>query len=495
MTSSTVAGESRTRRQAPPAQVAPDDLRIFSRKPKRKRVQAYRPSPDLLPVLVDERTYASRRRRSHIDAASLLVLVVVLIQLLPSRLVVPDLTSVGRPGLLIGLLLAVWWLLSKLHPRLAMTGPQPMRWAFVAYALTLLLSYAAGQFRGMPVLEANSADRALLGALAFMGIIFMTADGVPTRDRLDDVQRVLVYCTAFNALLGIMQFITKKDLTQSIVIPGLTLQGELVGLADRGGGGLIRVAGTTGHYIEFSVVMAFAVPLGIHYARYAKTKLERQVFLVATLLIAGSIPLALSRTGILAVGIALLCMWPAWNWRFRFNVAVISMGLLGVLSVVRPGLLGTLRSLFSNAEDDPSIKGRTDDYAIVFQYASERPWLGRGTGTFIPELYRYLDNQWLMTLMNNGYLGIIGMVVLHFAGVFLAIIAFRRAENEVDRHLCAAISAVPLIAALTGLTFDSFSFSTFVVVLALQLGAAGAMWRFTHPARTTRGAAVGALQR
>ncbi|GAB3871447.1 hypothetical protein [Dactylosporangium cerinum] len=226
MTSSTVAGESRTRSQAPPAAVAPDDLRIFKRKPKRKRVQGYRPSPDLLPVLVDEGTYASRRRRSHIDAASLLVLVVILIQLLPSRLVVPDLTSVGRPGLLIGLLLAVWWMLSKLHPRLAMIGPQPMRWAFVVYALTLLLSYAAGQFRGLPVLEANSADRALLGALAFMGIVFMTADGVPTRDRLDDVQRVLVYCTAINAVLGILQFVTKKDLTQSIVIPGLTLQGS-----------------------------------------------------------------------------------------------------------------------------------------------------------------------------------------------------------------------------------------------------------------------------
>ncbi|MFB9184034.1 O-antigen ligase family protein [Dactylosporangium sucinum] len=494
MTSSTMAGQTRTA-QAPPKPVAPDDLRIFKRKPKRNRPNAYRPSPDLLPVLVDEGTYASRRRHSHVDAASLLILIVVLIQLLPSRLVVPDLTSVGRPGLLVGLLLAVWWLLSKLHPRLAMVGPQPMRWAFVVYALSLLLSYAAGQFRGMPTLEANSADRALLGALAFMGIIFMTADGVPTRERLDDVQRVLVYCTAINSLLGILQFITKKDLTQNIVIPGLTLQGELVGLADRGGGGLIRVAGTTGHYIEFSVVMAFAVPLGIHYARYAARKVERRLFLLCTLVIAGSIPLALSRTGILAVAVAIVCMWPAWNWRFRFNVLVVTMGLLAVLSVVRPGLLGTLRSLFSNAEDDPSIKGRTEDYDVVFQYASERPWLGRGTGTFIPELYRYLDNQWLMTLMNNGYLGIAAMVVLHFAGVFLAIIAFRRAETEVDRHLCAAIASVPLVAALTGLTFDSFSFSTFVVVLGLQLGAAGAMWRFTHPARTTRGAAVGALNR
>jgi O-antigen ligase len=466
---------------------------LFGVRRRKKKTFEYKPSPDLSPVLVDSGTYASRRRRSHVDAASLLVLTIVLIQLLPSRLVVPDLTSVGRPGLLIGLLLAVWWLLAKSHPRLAMVGPQPMRWAVVVYLLSLMLSYAAGQFRGLPVLEANSADRAMLGALAFMGIVFMTADGVPTRERLDDVQRVLVYCSTFNGLLGIAQFITKKDLTQSIVIPGLTLQGELVGLSDRGAGGLIRVAGTTGHYIEFSVVMAMAVPLAIHYARYAARKAERKIFILCALIMASAVPLALSRTGILAIVVAMLCMLPAWNARFRFNVLVMAMGLTAMLSVVRPGLLGTIRSLFSNAENDPSISGRTDDYAIVFKYASERPWLGRGTGTFIPELYRYLDNQWLMTLMNNGWIGIGAMIVLQFSGVILAIIAFRRAENEVDRHLCAAISSVPLIAALTGLTFDSFSFSTFVVVLALQLGAAGAMWRFTHPARMTRGAAVGAL--
>ena len=428
----------------------------------------------------DERPVEAGRRR-HADAASLLVLVVLLIQLLPSPLVVPELTSVGRPGLLVGLLLAVWWLLSKLHPDLAMVGPQPMRWAFLVYLLSLMASYAAGQFRGMPVLEANSADRAMLAALALLGIVFMTADGVPTRERLDDVQRVLIYCSTVNALLGIAQFVLKKDLTQNIVVPGLVLQGELVGLADRGSAGLIRVAGTTGHYIEFSVVMAMVVPLGIHYARYAARAFERQLLLACTLVIAAAVPLALSRTGILAITVGMLCMWPAWTWRFRFNVVVVSLMLLAAISVIRPGLLGTLRSLFSNAEDDPSIKGRTDDYDVVFAYAAQRPWLGRGTGTFIPELYRYLDNQWLMTLMNNGWLGVAALLVLLLAGVIQALLAYRRSRTPADRHLCAAIAAVPLIAAVTSFTFDSFSFSTFVVVLGLQLGAAGAMWRFHNP--------------
>lgn len=460
-------------------------------KKKRTRKFGYKTSVDLSPVLVDSNTYVSRRRRT-IDAASLLILTVVFIQLVPSRLVVPTLTAVGRPGLLMGLILAMWWLLSKTHPALAMPGPQPMRWAFFVYLLSLMLSYAAGEFRGMSLLESNSADRAMIEAFCFMGIIFMAADGLTTRERLDDVQRILVYCTTLNGLLGIAQFVTKRDLTQSIVIPGLVLQGEPVGLADRGAGGLIRVAGTTNHYIEFSVVMAFALPLAIHYARYAKRKGERKLFMVCAVILAGAVPLALSRTGILAVFIALACMLPAWDARFKFNIGVIGVGLIGALSVVRPGLIGTLSSLFTNAESDPSISGRTSDYSDVFKYAAERPWLGRGTGTFIPELYRLLDNQWLLTLMNNGWIGIGALIVLHFTGVFLAIIAFRRAESEVDRHLCAAIASVPLIAALTGLTFDSFSFSTFVVVLGLELGCAGAMWRFTHPARTTRGAAVGA---
>ena len=40
----------------------------------------------------------------------------------------------------------------------------------------------------------------------------------------------------------------------------------------------------------------------------------------------------------------------------------MAVGLMAVLMVVRPGLLGTLRSLFTNLGNDPSIEGRTEDY-------------------------------------------------------------------------------------------------------------------------------------
>jgi polysaccharide biosynthesis protein PslJ len=35
-------------------------------------------------------------------------------------------------------------------------------------------------------------------------------------------------------------------------------------------------------------------------------------------------------------------------------------------------------------------------------------------------------------------------------------------------------------------TFDSLSFSTYTVVVALTLGFCGTVWRLTHPARTVR---------
>ena len=76
-----------------------------------------------------------------------------------------------------------------------------------------------------------------------------------------------------------------------------------------------------------------------------------------------------------------------------------------------PGLLGTLRSLFLHASSDPSVKGRTNDYTVVFQYVGERPWFGRGPGTFLPGRYILLDNQFLGALVATGVVGVIARVL------------------------------------------------------------------------------------
>jgi O-antigen ligase len=440
---------------------------------------------DFDPAYLEDRTYATRRRHRLIDLTALINLMVLLVFLLPTRLVVPQLTAVGRPALMIGLLLTGVWAVSKIHPRYAMRGPQPMRWTAVFFLVAFLMSYASAYLRGLPSLEANGADTTLIATIIFLGTILIIADGIPNRERLDALVRTLVWGAAGMAFIGIVTYTTGVDITEYIKIPGLVLHGDLQGLEARGAG-FYRVSSTATHYIEFSTLMAMVLPFAIHVVMFAKTKVVRQNSLIAALMIAASIPIALSRTGILALFVGMVVMFFAWNWRTRFNVGVLGIGVTLSLTIVEPGLLGTIRSLFLNMGSDPSIQGRTDDYDIMMAYFHDRPWLGRGQGTFIPDLYITVDNQWLQQLVGGGLVGVASLIVLHLMGIGVALVALRRATTAEDRHLCACILSIQPLAMVVHATFDTFGFSSFVATLAVVTGMAGAMWRLTHPNRQIR---------
>jgi polysaccharide biosynthesis protein PslJ len=292
------------------------------------------------------------------------------------------------------------------------------------------------------------------------------------------------------AVIGLVEFALHVDLTLYMRIPGLEQHGELPGFEDRGGSGLFRVASTTTHYIEFSVVMAMALPFAIHFARFAPEARRRRHFAVAALLITAAIPVALSRSGIVSMGIALLVLLPLWSWRTRYNVLVSGVGLVTVLFVGKPGLLGTLRTLFTGAGEDPSVTGRTGRYGLVDHYFVQRPWLGRGTGTWLPPQYQYLDNQWFATALSTGLLGVAVQAALHITAIALAGIALHRSSRPEDRHLCAVLISTQLIGIFVEFTFDAFAFTTYLTTLSLMVGVCGTVWRFTHPTRTVRTSTV-----
>ena len=139
---------------------------------------------------------------------------------------------------------------------------------------------------------------------------------------------------------------------------------------------------------------------------------------------------------------------------------------------------------------DVSVTGRTERYGLVGHYFVQRPWLGRGTGTWIPPMYQILDNQWLGVALSNGVLGVVALAAMHLGGIILAAIALRRSTRAEDRHLCTALIAVQLAAIVVEGTFDALAFSTYAATLSLLIGFCGTVWRFTHPARTVRTSAV-----
>lgn len=421
------------------------------------------------------------------DATAGVALATVLVYLLPFRLIVPPLSILGRPGIIVCLGLLLWWALSRLHPALVTRGRQPMRWALAGYLATIGVSYLAGHARGLPPIEAASADRTVLMALAGAGILLAAADGVLTRERIDQVLRWLCWASTAMALTALSQFALRVDLTNYLQLPPLLrFQRDLVGFGDRGAGGLVRVAGTAGHFIEFSVLMVLGLLVAIHFARFSTRRRDRQVYTALALVQAGVIPLALSRTGLLGLAAAVLLLALVWPLRTTVQVLVAGVGLAAVIQVVRPGLLATLRALVLAGDRDPSVQGRLEDYDYLAPFIRERPWFGRGVGTFVPDVYRIIDNQWLVTLVTAGIVGVAGLAAFLLAGIVLAARVHRLAPAARDRDLAAVLAVGIGVAAVSAIAFDALYFSTFFVVLHLLLGLAGALWRVTRTAPEVR---------
>ncbi|WP_433380410.1 O-antigen ligase family protein [Actinoplanes sp. CA-142083] len=444
---------------------------------------------DLEPSLLNGHTYLTRRRIMKLDAATLISLMLVLLTAIPARLIVPGTTEVGRPALVVCLLLFSWWVLVRFNPNLVLVGPQPMRWALLIYWLSILASYGAGFLRGLTAMEANSADRWLIGTAAFSGLALAAADGITNWERFRSVLRAFVWCSAFLAFVGLVEMVLSRDVTQYLTIPGLAERSVAPPLQARGGG--LRVASNTTHYIELSAVLATALPFAIHLTRYSVTKVQRRMFAVATILIGAGIPATISRTGIIAVGIMALCLMPLWTWRLRYNALISCLGLLGVLAAAKPSFAATLLDMFTGFNDDPSITSRTERYELIGYYFAQRPWLGRGTGTWVPPQYTYLDNQWLATALCNGIIGVAALALLFIFALTLSLLALKRATTPEDKHVCAALASTQLIAMFVSVTFDSLWFDTYATVVALVIGLCGAVWRFTHPARQVRTSTVG----
>jgi O-antigen ligase len=442
------------------------------------------PSADLEPSLVAGQTYVTRRRATYIGAATMLSLMVALTTLVPSRLVVPGMTDLARPGLIIGFTLFCWWVLVHFTSHLTLIGPQPIRWALFTFMVSALISYAVGALRGLTTMEVNAADRTMLFICVFAGVALTAADGVPNWLRLRGVLKVLVVCASAVALIALVQYVFVIDITQYLIFPGLEPKGWTIGFEVRGGG--VRVASTTAHYIELAAFLALALPFAIHFACYSQRRGRRQLALIGTAVIAGGLAVTISRTGVLALGLTVLVLVGVWTWRQRYNIAIIAAILGAAGAVASPGLVGTLLELFDDPSRNPAFTVRAERYPMVFHYVGQHPWLGRGTGTWVAPQYTILDNQWLDTLLTNGILGVVVLASLHLTGIVLAILALRRSTTPEDRHLCAALASTQVVGLAVAGTFDSFSFSTYAVILALTLGSCGTVWRLTHPARTVR---------
>lgn len=415
------------------------------------------------------------------DASTLAVLYVLLLFCLPGDLVVSSLGAAGRPAVLLGVALAAVWLVGRLRPAIAPFRPQPISWLMGGWVAVMLLAYATGMTRALTGLEVRGADRSLISLVAAAGVVMWTMDEVRSLHRLETVLRWITYGAAFSGLVALVQFQLGVDLNEHVRLPGLELNSSLTGIRTRGFDvSLRRVSGTAGHPIEFGVLSALALPLAVHFALFAKERLERQVRWGIVLVLAIGIPISISRAAVIGLLVGMGSLVLAWRGPLQQRAVVVGIAFLVFVRVAVPGLVGTIRGLFTYASQDSSIEARTTDYDVVQDLVAARPWFGLGPGTFLPEEHFILDNEYLGTLVSAGALGLLALVSLYLGGYAVARRVRRRPGlTEPTQHLAQSLAAAMLVALASSATFDAFAFPSFAGLFWLLLGTVGALFRIT----------------
>lgn len=414
----------------------------------------------------------------RLDVTAFLSVWIALLVGISANQVVPGLGAIGSPAHLWALLAAILCVSGWLLPGSGLDrGRHPVRVLLFIYFASGVLSFAVAMSRSLSELETTGAYRALLTTFAMVGLASLVADGVKNRERLDTLLRRLVGGLTFVSVIGILQFVT--GLPWQFSVPGLTWNADLVGVGARSI--FNRPMSTAMHPIELSVVTAAALPIAIHYALYADTRRRRRNMATAAILIGIAMPLAVSRSGILALFVALGVLAIGWSWRRRLNALLVALVAVPVMWAAVPGLVGTFLSLFGNQRFDPSIQARIERGPLVMALVRERPWFGIGSGTFSVEEYFLLDNQVRVTMIETGIVGLVVLGLLLVGGIAVASIVARVPDVDPSAaHLGQAVAAAIAGLSISLFTFDALFYRILTGTLFLLLGVAGALWRFAR---------------
>lgn len=419
------------------------------------------------------------RSRSR-DPLIIFQIYMVLLIFSPSIYIVQPLGAAGTPAAIFGFVIFLLWVIGRLTGKRGWIGMTPLHWFVGVFILSVLLAFCAGMLRPISAIETSASLRGLIATASAVGVMLFAADSLRTRELLEAFLRFLVLIGTALALMGVIQFFTGFNFIEVLHIPGLIANSEVAGLYQRAG--YPRVSATAIHSIEFSAVIGMALPIAAHFALAATRRQWWRWGQLGIMLFA--LPLTIARSGAIALLVGILFLLWVGSRRQRALILVLSAIAAVVFRFLTPGLLGTIRSLFTGAGQDISISGRLDDFQAVGAFLAQSPWVGRGFNTFIPTVYRTLDNQFLGTAVESGLIGVAALALLFLGAIITSLIVARRASGRVDRAQALSIATALGTALVLSLIFDFFGFSMAFGMLSLMFGASGALWRVNRQPET-----------
>ncbi|MBU8823747.1 O-antigen ligase family protein [Mycolicibacterium goodii] len=326
---------------------------------------------------------------------------------------------------------------------------------------------------------ASSMMRALIAMTANVGVGLYVVTRVRTLRQRHLVLGCLTVGLAFASLVGLLQTVASIDLRYLFQPPGFVLNTDELSLTERGG--VERALGTSSHAIEYAVLATVLLPLAIYFARHAATRNRRVLSAAACILAVVAMPTGVSRTGIISLGAALLVLMLAHTVRQIVTGVVLGVLAVGSYVVAFPRITTALWDTIVNSEKDPSVLGRTADYAQVSETFREHPVFGLGLGASPPDVYGYLDNEWLQAVVQGGVVGVVAMLLLTGGGIFGISAALRRATTRSERDLAYTLGACFAAIMVSSFTFDVLGFQQVALLLFIFFGLLWSTFRVSSP--------------
>lgn len=414
------------------------------------------------------------------DGATIACIFAVTLLVIPSRMVLRGVPFALSPAAVVAGLMGLFWFCAQFTKTLgAAKGPNAVRTGLFIYGAAILATYGYSTYGYLPADELSLNDHAVVLMVAILGLALGVCDGIRAADRVDFVLKAVVVCGAISGAVGICQFLLKFDPNTYLKLPMLRYEStETLGTIERGG--LRRVGGTMGHPIEFGVVSAMILPFAAHFAFQAKERGQPALrWRICTALIATGLMFSVSRSAMVSlagVGVVLFIGWPG---KRRLRALLVAVLFLGAMKVAVPGLIGNFINLFANSGRDDSVKYRTHDYPVAEAEILRHLWFGRGYGTWYAPKHQVFDNQYLLTTVEGGVIGITAFVMIFLLGIAAALRFRYLATDPSRRDLGLTIAAALVVPLLGSATFDLAAFKTGEGLSFLLIGLAGAMLRIT----------------
>ena len=415
------------------------------------------------------------------DGATLITLWLLATFLIPQDWVFPAGGAIARPAVLVGGICAFAYALSRCVPSMVPPGRNPVALGLYAFLTVLILSVTLSYNRDLQGYEINGGYREIIYFLSMTGVALI-ASAIPDRHRIEVVLQRTVMCGGAVAFVALLQFYIGFDLMQIVEYPGLVLHQDLIRSGQRSG--FSRSTGTTAHAIELGIIMAMILPIALHYALHEPVRRRAILFWTMAGLMAATLPTTVSRSAAVAVGLSLGALVPVWSGRQLVRAAMAGGLLTVVIYASRPTLLGSILALFRNAGEDNSISGRTDDYDIAFSFVAERPVFGRGAGTWSADSDLLLDNQFLLSLLEIGWLGVLTMTGMYGLALLVAREIRFEAPDDPTRHLGQVLFGSLLAGVITMFFVDAFFYAMHTGLTFFLIGVIGGLYRVmrTQPA-------------